>query len=82
MRTVHIKSISYYKRGRLVNRPGFTRRITPKLIRSSQRNLIKGRSKWIRMTPVQRVRTTNKGQVFKVIGKQLGIGHIPKLIKR
>jgi len=80
MRTIQVKAISYYKNGKLINRPGFIKRITPKLVKSARRNLSKGRFKWSEMSAIQRVR--NKGQVFKVIGKQLNISKIPKLIKK
>ena len=79
MRIIHIKAITYYKKGRLVRRPAFTKRITPKLVRAAQKNLARGRSKWAGMSQVQRLRRTERPHMFRVLTKQLNIKRIPKL---
>jgi hypothetical protein len=80
MRSIRIKAITYQRNGKLVNRPSFNRKVTPKLLRAARRNLARGRSKWAGMSQIARVRSP--GSSLKIAAKNLGLKHIPKLEAR
>jgi hypothetical protein len=80
MRSITIKARAYYRKGKLVSRPSFNRKITPKLLRAAKRNLARGRSRWQEMSQIARVRSP--GSSLKIAAHNLGLKHIPKLEAR
>lgn len=56
MKARPVKPTSYYRKGKLIQRKGFDRKITPKHKRAAKKNLQKARTKWSRTSPIQRKR--------------------------
>lgn len=77
MKTIKIAAKSYYRKGKLVSRPSFNRKITPRLVKAARKNLARGRSRWQEMSQIARARSP--GSSLKIATHNLGLKHIPKL---
>ena len=56
MKTVRIKATTYKRKGKLIHRKGYIKKITKDQIQSAKKNVKKARKKWMNMSHRERAR--------------------------